>query len=168
MVQIPINPNQQGTFEMREEVLASAGAQGMHTSGYELSDLEEIQFSWENPQVDLDAIFRRKIDTPLSTTVLKDLEMGGRGPSGNPIVLAEEEDKDNSPPTIPLSERPTEPPRLLISRPFGRQIEAVPELVYRILFEYYFTVCVYDNIYKSFKYFITITVFFQTNHISLR
>ena len=31
--------NQQGTFEMSEEVFASAGAQEMDTSGFELSDL---------------------------------------------------------------------------------------------------------------------------------
>ena len=36
---------QQGTFEMREEVLSSVGAQDTDTSGYELSDLEDIEFS---------------------------------------------------------------------------------------------------------------------------
>ena len=39
---VPITPNQQGTFEMREEVLSSVGAQDTDTSGYELSDLEDI------------------------------------------------------------------------------------------------------------------------------
>ena len=40
---VPITPNQQGTFEMREEVLSSVGAQDTDTSGYELSDLEDIE-----------------------------------------------------------------------------------------------------------------------------
>ena len=30
----------------------------MDTTGYELSDLEDIKFFWENPQVELDAVFR--------------------------------------------------------------------------------------------------------------
>ena len=60
--------------------------------------------------------------------------MGG-GSSKNPIVLDEEEDKDDSPSRTQASERPTEPPRLLKSRPFGRRIENVPEFFYRTLFE---------------------------------
>ena len=43
---VPITPNQQGTFEMREEKLSSVEAQDTDTSGYELSDLEDIEFSW--------------------------------------------------------------------------------------------------------------------------
>ena len=31
---VPITPNQQGTFEMREEVLSSVGAQDLDTSSY--------------------------------------------------------------------------------------------------------------------------------------
>ena len=42
---VPITSNQQGTFEMRE-VLSSVGAQDTDTSGYELSDLEDIEFNW--------------------------------------------------------------------------------------------------------------------------
>ena len=42
---VPITPNPQGTFKMREEVLSSVGAQNTDTSGYELSDFEDIDFS---------------------------------------------------------------------------------------------------------------------------
>ena len=45
--QVPVTPNQQGTYEMRDEILANAGAQDMNNSGYELSDLEDIEFFWE-------------------------------------------------------------------------------------------------------------------------
>ena len=38
----PINPNQQGTHQKREEVLSSSGAQDKDTSGYEVSDLNDI------------------------------------------------------------------------------------------------------------------------------
>ena len=61
----------------------------------------------------------------------------GVGSVENPIVLDEEQDKENSAPTTttPVSERPTEPPRLLRSRAFEARIENVPEYVYRNLFQ---------------------------------
>ena len=55
----------------------------------------------------------------------------------NPIMVDDEEDKENSAPTTtttPESERPTEPPRLLRSPPFGTRLENVPDSVYRTLF----------------------------------
>ena len=60
---VPITPNQQGTFEMREEVLSSVGEQDTDTSGYESSDLEDIEFSWEDPAVDMDSVYRPEIDS---------------------------------------------------------------------------------------------------------
>ena len=131
---VPITPNQQGTFEMREEVLSSVGAQDTDTSGYELSDLEDIEFSWEDPAVDMDSVYRPGIDTPFSPSVFDDFQMEGSS-SANPIIVDDEEDKENSAPTTtPESERPTEPPRLLRSRPFGTRLGNVPESVYRTLF----------------------------------
>ena len=114
-------------MEMRDEVLSSAGAQDLDTSSYQVSDLEDIEFNWENDQLDLDAVFRSGIDTPFSPTAFDDLFM-----EGTPIVLDEEEDKENTPlPTTPESVRPTEPPRLQRSRSFGTRIENVPDYVYR-------------------------------------
>ena len=46
-----MTPNLQRMHQMREEVLSSAGAQDMDTGGYELSDLDEVEFYWENPQL---------------------------------------------------------------------------------------------------------------------
>ena len=117
---------------MRDEVLSSVGAQDLDTSSYQVSDLEDIEFNWEDSQ--LDSVFRPGIDTPFSPTVFDDLLMGD-GSVGNPIVLDEEEDKENAPPTTPESVRPTEPPRLLRSRAFGARIENVPDYVFRNLFE---------------------------------
>ena len=134
LARVPITPNQEGTMEMRDEVLSSVGAQNLDTSSYQVSDLEDIEFNWENDQLDLDAVFRPGIDTPFSPTTFDDLLMGD-GSVENPIVLDdEEEDKENAP-TTPVSERPTEPPRLVRSRPFGARIENVPDYVYRNLFE---------------------------------
>ena len=58
-----ITPNQQGTLEMREEVLSSVGAQDTDTSGYEISDLEDIEFRWEDPAVEMEIVYRLGIDT---------------------------------------------------------------------------------------------------------
>ena len=135
LARVPITPNQEGTMEMRDEVLSSVGAQDLDTSSYQISDLDDIEFNWENAQLDMDSVFRQGIDTPFSPTVFDDLLMGV-GSVENPIVLDEEEDKDNAPPLItPESVRPTEPPRLQRSRAFGASIENVPDYVFRNLFQ---------------------------------
>ena len=82
---------------MRGEVLSTVGAQDLDTSSYQVSDLEDIEFNWENPQMDMDAVFRPGIDTPFSPTTFDDLLMGD-GSVENRIVLDEEEDKENAPP----------------------------------------------------------------------
>ena len=53
LAQVPATPNQQGTHEMRDEVLSSVGAQeGLDTSGYQVSaDLEDVEIHWENDQL---------------------------------------------------------------------------------------------------------------------
>ena len=115
---VPITQNQEGTMEMRDEVLSSVGAQDLDTSSYQVSDLEDIEFNWENPQLDMEAVFRPGIDTPFPPTTFDDLSMGGS--VDKPIVLDEEQDKENSPPpSTPDSVRPTEPPRLQRSRASG-------------------------------------------------
>ena len=45
LARVPITCNQQGTQEMKEEVLSSAAAQHMVTSGYEVSDLVILNVS---------------------------------------------------------------------------------------------------------------------------
>ena len=51
-------------MEMRDEVLSSVGAQDLDTSSYQVYDLKDKEFYWENSQLDMDAVFRRGIDTP--------------------------------------------------------------------------------------------------------
>ena len=126
LARVPITPNQEGTMEMRDEVLSSVGARDLDTSSYQVSDLEDIESNWENSQLDMDSVFRPGIDTPFSPTVFDDLFMGD-GSVETPIVLDEEQDKENALPTKPVSERPTEPPRLLRSCAFGARIENVPD-----------------------------------------
>ena len=132
---VPITPNQQETIEMREEVLSIVGVQDTDTRGYELSDLEDIEFSWEDPAVDMDSVYRPGIDTPFSPSIFDDFQMEG-STAANPIIVDDEEDKESSAPTTSTTEsdRPTEPPRLLRSRPFWTRPVNVPESVYRTLF----------------------------------
>ena len=46
LARVPVTPNQQGTREMRDEVLSSVGAQeGLATSGYQVAaDLDDVEF----------------------------------------------------------------------------------------------------------------------------
>ena len=62
---VPITHNQQGTFEMREKILTKVGAQDLDTCSYQVSDLEDKEFNWENDQLVLDAVFRPGINTPI-------------------------------------------------------------------------------------------------------
>ena len=130
---VPITENQEGTIDMRDEVLSSVGAQDLNTSSYQVSDLEDIEFNWENPQLDMDAVFKPGIETPFSPTTFDYLLMAD-GSVENPIVLDEEEGKEDARPTTPESVRPTEPPRLQRSRAFGARIVNVPDYVFRNLF----------------------------------
>ena len=157
LVQVSITPNQQGTFEMREEVFSSVGAQDLDTSSYQVSHLDDIDFNWENSQLDMDAVFRPGIDTPFSLTTLDDLLMSD-GSVEDPIVLDEEEDKENAPPpppSTPESVRPTEPPRLQRSRAFGPRMENVPDYVFRNLFHYVLLCLCFDinNVFLFTKTF---------------
>ena len=120
-------------MEMREEVLSSVGAQDLDTSSYQVSDLEDIEFNWENSQLDIDAVFRPGINTPFSPTKFDELLMGN-GSVENPSVLDEEEDKENVHSTTE-SVRPFEPPRLQRSRAFGARIENVPDYLFRNFFQ---------------------------------
>ena len=141
LARVPITPNQEGTMEMRVEVFSSVWAQDLDSSSYQVSDLEDLEFNWENLQLDLDAVFRPAIDTPFSPTTLDDFLIGD-GSVEKPSVSDEEEDKENAPPpTTPESVRPTEPPRLQRNRAFRAGMENVPEYVLEIGFNRYYRVC---------------------------
>ena len=72
---VPITPNQQGTIEMKGEVLSSVGAQDTDTRAYELSDPEDTEFSWEDPAVDMDTVYQPRIDTPFSPSIFESFQM---------------------------------------------------------------------------------------------
>ena len=56
LARVAIAPGQEGTMEMRDEVLSSVGAQDIETSGYQVSaDLDDVELYWEKDQLDVDA-----------------------------------------------------------------------------------------------------------------
>ena len=121
---------------MREEVLSSVGAQDTDTSRYELSDLEDNEFSWEDLAVDMDCVYRSGTDTPFSPSTFDDFQTEG-STAANRIIVDDEVDKESSAPattTTPEFEHPTEPHSLLRSHPFGTRLKNVLESVYRTLF----------------------------------
>ena len=76
LARTPITPNQQGTMEMRDEVLSSVGAQEIDISGYQVSDLEDVEFHWADLDLNMDSTFRPSIDTPFSPSTFNVFEMG--------------------------------------------------------------------------------------------
>ena len=69
---------------MEDELLSSVGAQDLDTSSYQLSNLEEIEFNWEDPAVDMVSVHQLGIDTPISTSTFDDFQMGST--TANPII----------------------------------------------------------------------------------
>ena len=91
LARVPVTPNQQGTHEMRDEVLSNVGAQDTDTGGYQVSaDLDNVEFYWQIDQPDVDAVFRPGTDIAFPPTASDDLEKGGS--ADNPILLKEDED----------------------------------------------------------------------------
>ena len=44
LVRVPSTPNQEGTMEMRDEVLSSVSARDMDTSGHQVSAMDDVEF----------------------------------------------------------------------------------------------------------------------------
>ena len=130
--QFPVTHIQQGTHELRDEVLSSVGAQDIETNGYQMFDQNDVEFYWERDDPDVDAVFAPGLVTTFLTAAFEEMEMGSS--AENPILLNEVEDK-NSPPTTPVSERPTLPPALLINCPSATRTGSVPHYVFRNMFQ---------------------------------
>ena len=108
-VRVSITPNHQEAVEMPDEVLSSVGAQNLDTIGYQVSDPEDIEFHWKDPDLNMDAGFQQSIDTPFFPSNFNNFETGST--AQNTILIDEEQNKENTPPlpTTPVSERPAQP-----------------------------------------------------------
>ena len=135
LARVPVTPNQQGTMGMRDEAFSRIGAQDMDTSGYQVSDLEDNKFHWEDPGFNMDTKFRPGIGTPFSSSTSNDFEMGSM--AENLILIDEEQDNENDLPfpNAPISERPPQPPVLMRSHPSRTRTEIVPDHIFKNLFE---------------------------------
>ena len=129
IAEVPYTPKFQGFMEMRDDVFLSVGAENKDTIGYQESDLEAIEFHWENADLEVDALFRPGLDTPFSPSIFVDLEMYSL--AENPILIDEKQDKKNIPrlPTTSVSERSTQPLVLMRNRFFGARMKIVPDFV---------------------------------------
>ena len=129
LTRVPNNPNQEVTLEMRDEVLSSVGAQDMDTSGFQVSDLKDVECHWENDHLDVGAIFRPGVDTVLSHSNFNVSDI--RSMDENAILIEIKHDKEKAPPlpTTPISERPTQPLELMRSRPLETRTENITEYV---------------------------------------
>ena len=79
----------------------------MDRSWYQVPDLDDIEFYFENTQLDLDAALWIEIDILVCPTAFDDFGIGGL--TENSILLDKKEDKENSPPATPVPKRPTRP-----------------------------------------------------------
>ena len=66
----------------------------MAANGYEVSDLEDIELLWEDPNSIMDAMFTPSIDNTVFSTTVKDLELGSMAENLN--QHDDEEDKESS------------------------------------------------------------------------
>ena len=82
---------------MRVETLSSVGTQDMDTSGYQVSDLEDNSFHWEDPDFTTRflPILRPGIDTPFPPSTFNDFDLCSM--PENPILIDGEQDKENTP-----------------------------------------------------------------------
>ena len=75
LAHIAISPNQQGLFEKKEEVSSPAEAQLLDTNSCELTNLENVNFFAEIPQMGLVVVFRPETDIPFSPSAFREKEM---------------------------------------------------------------------------------------------
>ena len=122
------------------------------------SDMENIEFHWKDPDLNMNAVFRPSIDTPFSPSIFN---------SFTQILMAEnktsidgEQDNGNSSPvpTTPVSNRQTHLPLLMRCHPLEQHLRMFPILITGFcLNESYFFHCVHfsmltiNNVFHFFK-----------------
>ena len=82
-MQIPFISSQQRTMEMQGEALSKIGAQNMDSNVYLVSELEDIEFQWEDPDLNMDAYFWPGMDTLLSPSTSNYFEMNDWKPDSD-------------------------------------------------------------------------------------
>ena len=91
-----------------------------------VSDLEDIEFLWDDPYLNMDADYRPGLNTPFAFPFWRFWERFNDWKPNSDWRKAREEEL-NSTSTTPVSERPTQSPVLMRSCPFGTKFENVPD-----------------------------------------
>ena len=127
-----MTPTQQVTHAIRDEVFSTVGAQEMNTSGYQLSDVEDIEGHWEDLDLNMYAVFRLGMNNPFSHSTCKVFEIGSV--AENLILLNDQEDKEKSPgpETTLVSERPNEPLFWWKVAPLDQEVNMFPNMFFEI------------------------------------
>ena len=135
LARVPITSNQEVTREMRDEVFSSVGGQHNDRSGFQVSDLDDVEVYCGNDHLDVDVVSRTVLDTPFSPSTFIDFEISSM--AENLIPIDEMQAKENCPPlpATPVSQRPIQHRVLKRSCPIGTRIQKVPDYVYRNLLE---------------------------------
>ena len=111
----------------------------MCTSWCQVSDLENFEFCWEDPDLSMDTVLRLGIDF---FHLFFNFEM--RSMTGNPILIGSEQDNENFPPhpSTPISEQPNEPRMFPRSRPFEMGLGKDPRAFYLLVTGFFIAVFV--------------------------
>ena len=161
LMQLSKTPNQLGTLETRVEVLSCVGAQDTGKRGYQLSNLEDVELHWEDPDLKSDARFRPGTDILFSPSIFNISEIDSMAEI--PILIDGEQKKENFPthPTTTVCESPIHSIVLRRSCLFGTRIENVLVYVYRNLFEQFILLLIYMfskktliNVFHYIKFFL--------------
>ena len=124
-------------IDLNKETLRTVVAQCMDTSGYQVFDLEDSDFHWEDPYLNTHTDSQTGLDYHLQPSCFKDFEMVSL--VANPILIDNDEDNENSspPPSSTLvSGKRIELARSLRSSPFGTRIKNFPRYVFGNFSEY--------------------------------
>ena len=76
LAQVLITSNQEETLEMLIEVVSSVCAQDMYTSGFHVSDSEDIVLHREDPDLNMDAVVRPGVDFPFTFSTFNEFGIG--------------------------------------------------------------------------------------------
>ena len=96
----------------------------MDSRGNQVSNLEDLELHWGDPDLNMEAVFRLRIVTLFSPSTFSDFQMSSK--AENPFLTDEGEDKENSPSTSPGCQRPTQPPALMRTLPLQQELRVFP------------------------------------------
>ena len=111
VARFPIFPKRHGTFKLMDAVRSSVGPQDMDTGCYQVSDLEDIEFHWQNPELYMIAVFRPRKDTHFLPSIFDSFQTDSL--VENPILIDKAQKKlsfPRVPPLLLISDRTTRPP----------------------------------------------------------